>query len=391
MRGLAAAIMLQGHVFEGWLRAQDRSSEWFWLSQFLGGLPAPTFLFLVGVSLALILDRMRSRGASAIDLVQRVARRGLWFLFLAYAFRIEQFLVWYPASEWNGIFRVDTLNCIAACTLVIGFLSAAVATRRGNIAAMGALAALVVFTTPWIYPLRPSISPFLLSYLNGNGRSYYFSVFPWVAFALTGITFGYILIAARERKREAHFFDCVGVAGVWAYAAGVTLNLFPGFRYGFFDYSLTSPQFFFVRLGWILLIIYGAYKWTTWRQPRRRSLFVTFGQASLLIYWVHIEMVYGRPFHAFAQSLGLAQIAMNLVWIFPAMFVIAMARDVRWSSWCEQLLFKARGVGNRHFAGEIFTYIRGWFAVNRRPVPEQSDIGIGSGSDNRTRQVVLSD
>src|SRR5580765_2979197 len=75
MRGLAVLIMLQGHVLEGWLRPEDRGSEWFWLSQFLGGLPAPIFLFLVGTSLALVLDRMRSKGASHWQLATRVVRR----------------------------------------------------------------------------------------------------------------------------------------------------------------------------------------------------------------------------------------------------------------------------------------------------------------------------
>src|SRR5437868_2563015 len=60
LRGLAALIMLQGHAFDNWLHPQYRDGEWFWLSQFLGGLPAPIFLFLTGVSLALVLDRMRS-------------------------------------------------------------------------------------------------------------------------------------------------------------------------------------------------------------------------------------------------------------------------------------------------------------------------------------------
>src|SRR5439155_1644908 len=123
MRGLAVLIMLQGHVLEGWLRPQDRSSEWFWLSQFLGGLPAPIFLFLVGTSLALVLDRMRAKGASARQLAMRVVRRSAWILLLAYAFRIEQFLMWYPASQWNDVFRVDTLNCIAVCILLIGLVS----------------------------------------------------------------------------------------------------------------------------------------------------------------------------------------------------------------------------------------------------------------------------
>jgi len=97
LRGLSVLIMLQGHVMDAWVRPQDRSGEWFWLSQFLGGLPAPIFLFLVGVSLALILDRMRARGASSRELAIKVVRRGSWILFLAYVFRLEQFLIWNPA------------------------------------------------------------------------------------------------------------------------------------------------------------------------------------------------------------------------------------------------------------------------------------------------------
>src|SRR5215813_8664339 len=106
--GLGVLIMLQGHVIDSWVRPQDRAGEWFWLSQFLGGLPAPIFLFLVGVSLALVLDRMRMKGASAWQLSMRVLRRSAWILLLAYVFRFEQYLVWYPASKGNDVFRVDT-------------------------------------------------------------------------------------------------------------------------------------------------------------------------------------------------------------------------------------------------------------------------------------------
>lgn len=331
MRGVAVAIMLQGHAFHAWLRPQDRSGEWFWLSQFLGGLPAPTFLFLMGMSLAIVLDRMRAKGASTGDIVRKVVRRGGWILMLAYAFRIEQFLMWYPASRWSDVFRIDTLNCIAACTFLIGLLSAALRDRRTNVAVMGAATAAVGFTTPWVYPLRPHISSLLLSYINGNGDSYYFSLFPWVAFGFAGITFGYALIQARDRGNEEHFFNCMAVTGVCLYAIGVTMNFFPIFEYGFFDYSLTSPHFFLLRLSWVLLIFYGVYKWTTWRKPGRRSLFVVFGQASLPIYWVHIEMVYGRPFHAFAQSLRVADVARHLLWLFPAMFGLALLREFSWS------------------------------------------------------------
>lgn len=342
MRGLAAALMLQGHVFDAWLRPPDRTSEWFWLSQFLGGLPAPIFLFLVGVSLALVLDRMRVKGASPLELARKIARRGGWILLLAYAFRLEQFLVWYPASRWSDVFRVDTLNCIAACTLAIGFFSILFKTRRANIAAMGLCTAIAVLVTPWVYPLRGNIPEFLVAYLNSNGHPWYFSIFPWIAFALAGMTFGYILletvgpvsdrpIAGGQRPplQEERFFNSVAVAGVGAFAIGVTMSLFPSLQYGFFDYSLTSPHYFFVRLGWLLLILYGAYKWSTREGGDRFSPLRVMGQASLLVYWVHIEIVYGRPFNDYLQALDLSDTVRQLLWVVPLMFALAAVRHVQ--------------------------------------------------------------
>ena len=325
MRGLAVVIMLQGHVLEGWLRPQDRNTEWFWLSQFLGGLPAPVFLFLVGTSLALVLDRMRAKGASVGRLAMRVVRRSAWILLLAYAFRIEQFLMWYPDSQWNDVFRVDTLNCIAVCMLLIGLASIALKTRRSNIAVMGTATAVLVVVTPWVYPLRPNVSVLFLSYLNGNGNFSYFSIFPWAAFAFAGITFGYMLLEERDRMGEPEFFNRVAVAGVSAYAIGIVMGFFPIFHYGFFDYSVTSPHFFLVRLGWVLLIIYGAYKWSTRARAARWSPLIFLGQASLVVYWIHIEVVYGRPFHNFARALELVEATTHLLWVVPLMFAMVWA------------------------------------------------------------------
>ena len=325
MRGLAALIMVQGHVMDGWLRPQDRSGEWFWLSQFLGGLPAPIFLFLVGVSLALVFDRMRSNGAAAGDLARKVVRRGGSLLLLAYVFRLEQFLVWYPASEWNGVFRIDTLNCIAICTMVVGLLSVGFKSRRANIVAMAAATVAFVLVTPWVYPFR-GMPAFVLSYVNGNDHPSYFSLFPWAAFTLAGITFGYMLLEAKQRAGEPELFKRVAVTGVCAYAIGRTMSLTPIFEYGFFDYSLTSPHYFLVRLGWILLILYGAYLWSTREMAAGWSPLISLGQTSLIVYWLHIDIVYGRFFHSYAQSLGLSDVVMQLMWLVPLMLMVASVR-----------------------------------------------------------------
>jgi uncharacterized membrane protein len=322
MRGVGVLIMLQGHVFDAWVRPGDRTSGWFWLSQVLGGFPAPIFLFLVGVSLALVLDRLRAKGASARDLAIRVMRRGGWILFLAYVFRLEQFLVWYPHSQWRDVFRVDTLNCIAVCTLAIGLLSVAFSSRRRNIAAMGGATGAFVFATPLLYPLK-GLPPFVLSYFNGNGNGAFFSFFPWAAFTLAGITFGYALLEGKERIGEAHFFKRVAVTGVAAYIAGTAMKLTTIFEYGFFDYSLTSPHFFLVRLGWILLILSAAYLWCRRESASRWSPLIILGQGSLLVYWLHMEIVYGRLFQVLGRSMNIREAALQLVWFIPLMLVLA--------------------------------------------------------------------
>jgi uncharacterized membrane protein len=327
MRGLAALIMLHGHVMDAWVRPLDRSGEWFWLSQFLGGLPAPIFLFLVGVSLAIVLDRMRAKGAPVRDLVRKVLRRGGWMLFLAYVFRIEQFLVWYPASDWSGVFRVDTLNCIAVCTLLVGLISVGFKSRRANIMAMAIATSGFVVATPLIYPLK-GLPAIVLSYVNGNQHASYFSLFPWAAFCLAGITFGYILVEAKEGIGEPEFFKRVAVFAICAYAVGRAMSLTSMFEYGFFDYSLTSPHYFLVRLGWILLILYGAYLWSTYDMAAGWSPLISLGQASLIVYWLHVDIVYGRLFHGFAQTLELSGAMLQLIWLAPLMLAVASVRPV---------------------------------------------------------------
>src|SRR5262249_50668363 len=157
-------------------------------------------------------------------LVLKVLRRGSWILVLAYVFRLEQFLVWFPASEWSGVFRVDTLNCIAICTIVVGLFSVAFPSRPSSIIGLAVTTAVFVFITPWAYAVR-GLPAFLLSYFNGANHPYYFSFFPWASFTLAGTTFGYLLLEARQRIGEAEFFKRVAVAGVCAYALGRAMSL----------------------------------------------------------------------------------------------------------------------------------------------------------------------
>jgi len=120
---------------------------------------------------------------------------------------------------------------------------------------------------------------------------------------------------------ERDLFNRVAVAGVCIYAAGMAL--------GFVDYSFTSPHYFFVRLGWLLLILYGAFLWSQRAEAVRWSPLIVLGQSSLIVYWVHIEIVYGKVFRDFSQSLEISNAAMHVLWVVPLMVLMAMLASGR--------------------------------------------------------------
>src|SRR5208337_4135494 len=71
MRGLACLLMFQTHCYDSWLRPDQRDTPFFRLSQLGGTLPAPLFIFLAGISVALVTGRLRERESPATPLPAR--------------------------------------------------------------------------------------------------------------------------------------------------------------------------------------------------------------------------------------------------------------------------------------------------------------------------------
>ena len=65
MRGFACLLMFQTHCYNSWLSPQDRKSALYAYSQLGGTLPAPLFIFLAGVSFALVTEKLRQKGTDS--------------------------------------------------------------------------------------------------------------------------------------------------------------------------------------------------------------------------------------------------------------------------------------------------------------------------------------
>src|SRR3954469_3454976 len=74
MRGMACLLMFQTHCYDSWLGGNARKSTFLMYSQLLGTLPAPLFLFLAGISLALITDKMLRKDASTGEITRTLLR-----------------------------------------------------------------------------------------------------------------------------------------------------------------------------------------------------------------------------------------------------------------------------------------------------------------------------
>src|SRR5580698_1231255 len=76
MRGLACVVMFQTHCYDSWLGGAARDGKFIRWSQLGGTLPAPLFLFLAGISSALVTDRMRQKGLAPNAIARTTMLRG---------------------------------------------------------------------------------------------------------------------------------------------------------------------------------------------------------------------------------------------------------------------------------------------------------------------------
>src|SRR6202142_295293 len=120
MRGLACVLMFQTHCYDSWLSPEARKTTFFMWSQLGGTLPAPLFLFLAGVSFALVTDKLRQKGTPPNTIARTTIRRGAEILGLGLLFRLQEYLIAWGWAPWSDLLRVDILNTIGISMMLMG-------------------------------------------------------------------------------------------------------------------------------------------------------------------------------------------------------------------------------------------------------------------------------
>jgi uncharacterized membrane protein len=351
LRGLACVLMFQTHCYDAWLGGPARNSKFAMWSQLGGTFPAPLFLFLAGISFAILTDKLRQKGLSANFIVKKTIRRGAEILGLGLLFRVQEFAISLGWAPWSDLFRVDILNTIGVSMILMGLMCWAVAALTNDFgraavpsppapqrirttaaalltaAAMSAIAPLL--WTTW----RPRFLPWELeTYINGvhnldQPQAWLFPIFPWTAFAFAGLAFGFILMSQRGHQLDWRLFALAAMAGLMLIYSAKFLDSRSVQIYPVFDFWHTSPEFYMIRLGLLLLFVTVAYAWCRWGfGPKGFSPLIQLGNTSLLVYWVHIELVYGKFSILPHRSQQITGASLGLLTIFLMMLVLSVVR-----------------------------------------------------------------
>jgi uncharacterized membrane protein len=327
MRGLACVLMFQTHVYDSWLAPAYRGGRFFGLSQRIGGMPAPMFLFLAGVSMALLTQSLRKKGLSMAVKAETTLRRGFKIFLLGLAFRAQEFLTGLPWAPWTDMLRVDILNTIGLSLMLMGLVISLSKSSKQDYAWTATATLAIVMATPLVwYRSYPHWVPSLITdYLHGGRRPWFFPIFPWVGYAFAGLFVGTLLISSTRKIKDSRLMLWFAGAGVASIAAGMILDRVPFHFYPVYDYWHTSPNFFAVKFGVLLLMVSCCYAWCEWVGRRGFSWMAQIGQTSLLVYWVHIPFVYGR-FNYFSKELSILGASIGLATVTVAMVVLSIVK-----------------------------------------------------------------
>jgi uncharacterized membrane protein len=342
-------LMFQTHCYDSWLSPEAKKSAFFAWSRLGGTLPAPLFIFLAGISVALVTERLREKGIGRNAIARQTVLRGAEVFGLGVLFRVQEFALGYRSAPWTDLLRVDVLNILGISMMLMGVViwvtagasgplqeKAELVRRERNAGMVGgfAVAAAISMLTPPLWTTyRPSFLFWPLeSYVNGvhiygTPQPWLFPLFPWSAFAFVGLAVGFLLFTEMARRRDVLTFFAIGVAGIAVCGLSMGLDALPFRFYAVYDYWHSAPSFFLMRCGILLGILCFGYFWCRWGLPSRVfSPLVQLGKTSLLVYWVHIEFVYGGLSILPKGQCSVAQATAGLLTIFLAMLALSRLR-----------------------------------------------------------------
>ena len=329
MRGLAVLVMIQCHAFNSFTRLDLREGGAYVMTQFIGGMAAPLFLFMAGMTTAFQMESLERREPVPWRRWLVALRRAGYIFGIAMTFRFTNWVFAWPLSDWHDMLRVDILNCMGVALLGL----AAAALFRGSARNRFALLAGLGITglAPLVANLDWSGTPLLLQEYFAAAPGRRFPQFPWASYVAFGLALGGIVKTTVEERFE-RFMQWSVLTGLCLVFTAQYFSNLPYSIYTKSNFWLDNPTLVLIRVGIILLIMAGAYVWTEHAAVTGWSWMQVLGRNSLMVYWVHVMIVYGSVVRPIKRQLSIPLAALATVLVTLGM----IAMSAGWLNWKER-------------------------------------------------------
>jgi uncharacterized membrane protein len=324
MRGLAVVIMIQCHTFNSFVRLDLRDGGPYVYSQFVGGMAAPLFLFMAGMTTAFQMESLARREPVALRRWLVSLKRAGYILGIAFLFRLTNYLGSMPNGSLQELTKVDILNCMGVGMAV--FAASALFVDSGNRVRFSLVTALAIAAAAPVMAHLPwgGVPRLLGEYLvplSGRGQ---FPFFPCASYLGFGLAAGVMVKRAPEEGFD-RLMQWSGLGGfVLVFAAQYLANL-PYSIYRETSFWADNPTLVLIRVGVILAIMAGAYVWTAYCAGAGWSWMQCLGRNSLMVYWVHVMMVYGILAKPIKRTLSIPAAAAATLLVTSLMLALSAA------------------------------------------------------------------
>ena len=310
LRAIAVLQMVQGHTVDVLLAQNFRNTDFpiFAVWHFLRGMTAPIFMFTAGTVFTYLFRSVKKPFIKNYR-VKKGVRRAFLLIFLGYVLRYPTWTVFdfseVNAEQWKLFFAVDVLQLIGFSLLIL--LLILLISEKLNFkffVSFIVAASILFFASPFLYKVDwRNFLPELIAAYFYTGTGSLFPLFPWAGYVVVGGVLGTYLAENPLVFKTTRFSIIIAIfGGAFILVALISQNILSAY-----NFQIVSPQIepntIFFRMGFVLLLT-SAVSLISLRVNHIPQLIILAGRNTLLIYVVHLIILYGS-----AWSPGL-----NLIW-----------------------------------------------------------------------------
>lgn len=307
-RVFAMLMMIQGHAVDALAIPEKIDSTIFpWnIWEFMRGITAPVFLMVSG-AVHVFANKRPENGVIPSSKIFRRIRTALALIAIGYllVFPAEKIydLFFIEKQYWLTFFQVNVLQLIGVSLLLATIVFWLTNSDKKLFIASVFIAVAITALTPFVFLVTWfDILPEAIAAYFSMEHGSVFTIFPYTAFLFYGIALGTLIKRTDpERRIRALILYGLPMGTIFILAGYWLTNYFTSLHIAYPPGAQPNPGIILSRVGYVFVWL-AVTSIIFMKTKRFENVYKMFGKRALLIYVIHLFVVFGTPvFPGFAS------------------------------------------------------------------------------------------